>query len=73
MLMLIYDSKSHSGVKLWTVIAQRKEVESFALQQLDCVECKMHRCTVLLKDKIVINDTIIRLVEIARYPSNTVD
>jgi len=37
----------------------RKEVESFALQQLDCVAGKMHRCTVLLKDKIVINDAII--------------
>jgi len=33
-----------SGVKLWTVMGpllRRKEVESFALQQLDCVEYKM--------------------------------
>jgi len=51
-----------SGVKLWTVMGpslRRKEVESFALQQLDRVECKMHRCTVLLKHNIVINDVII--------------
>jgi len=50
-----------SGVNLRTVMEpsfRRKEVESFALQQLDCVECKMHWCTVLLKDKIVINDVI---------------
>ena len=48
-----------SGIKLCTVTGppiRRKEVESFAMQQLDCVERKMHRCTVLLKDKIVIND-----------------
>jgi len=32
-----------SGVKLWTVTGpylRRKEVESFAVQQLDCVERK---------------------------------
>ena len=34
-------------------------MKSFALQQLDCVECKMHWCTVLLKYKVVINDAII--------------
>jgi len=28
---------------------------SFALQQLDCTECKMHQCTVLMKHKPVIN------------------
>jgi len=55
-----------SGVKLYAVMSlvstsfllSSKEVESFALQQLDCVECKIARCTgctVLLKDKIVIN------------------
>ena len=33
----------------------RKEVESFAPQQLDCVEYKMHLCTVLQKVKNVIN------------------
>jgi len=64
MLMLLYDSLNLtvSGVKLWTVVGpqlRRKEVQSFALQQSDCVECKMHRCTVLLKDKIVINDAVI--------------
>ena len=35
-----------SGVKLWTVAGPelgRKEVESFALQQLDCVERTMLR------------------------------
>jgi len=36
-----------------------KEVQSLALQQLDCVEREMHQCTVLLKDKVLINDTII--------------
>jgi len=47
------------GVKLWTVTGPwltRKEVESFAMQQFDCVECKIHWCTVLLKDKIVVNE-----------------
>jgi len=29
----------------------RTEVESFALLQLDCVNRKMHRCTVLLRQK----------------------
>jgi len=44
-----------SGVKLWTVMGpqhslkRRKEVESFALEQLNCVERNMHRCSVLLK------------------------
>jgi len=61
MLMLLDDSLNLivSRVKFWTVIGswlRRKEIESFALQQLDCVECKMHQCTVLLKDKMVIND-----------------
>jgi len=37
---------------------RKKEVESFALQQLDCAECKIHQCTVLLKDKISTNDMI---------------
>jgi len=32
---------------------------SFALLQLECVERKMHRCTVLLIGKIVINDALI--------------
>ena len=66
MLMLLYDSLHVnlivSRVKLWTVVGPRlrgKEIKSFALQQLDCVECNMHRCTVLLKDKIVANDTVI--------------
>ena len=51
---LLYDSLNLmvSGVKLWAVMGpklRRKEVQSFALQQLDCVEsCKMHWCTVLL-------------------------
>jgi len=36
-----------------------KEVQSLAVQQLDCVECNMHRCADLLKDKVVTNDTII--------------
>jgi len=55
------DSLGLSGVHRWTVTGaqlKRKEVESFELQQLDCVECKMHQCTVMLKDKIVINDAI---------------
>jgi len=48
MLMLLYDSQSPivSGVRLWTVTGPylwRKELESFALLQLDCVKCKMHR------------------------------
>jgi len=38
---------------------RRKEVESFVVLQLDCVECKMHWSTVVLKDKIVINDAIL--------------
>jgi len=51
MLILLYDSVNLvvSGVKLWTVMGpelRRKEVESFALQQLDCVKCKMHGCPV---------------------------
>jgi len=55
MLMLQYDSPNLtvSGVKLWTVVGpqlRRKEVSSFALQLLDCVECKMHLYTVLLKE-----------------------
>jgi len=63
--MLLYDSLNLivSGVQLWTVTGpyvRRKEAESFALQQLDCVECKMLWCTVLLKDKIVINDALLR-------------
>ena len=29
-------------------------------------------CTVLVKDKIVINDAIITIIEKVRYPSNTV-
>jgi len=33
---------------------QRSEVESFALQHLDCAACMMCQCTVLLKDKTVI-------------------
>jgi len=40
---VIWLSKSHSVVKLWIVVwsyLMRKEVESFVLQQLDCVECK---------------------------------
>ena len=50
-LMLLHDSLNLvvSGVKLWTVMdlwchgsGERKEVESFAQQQLDCVERKMH-------------------------------
>jgi len=41
------------------IAQERKEVDSFALQQLDSVDCKMHWGTVLLKDKIVINDAII--------------
>ena len=48
MLMLLYDFLNLivSGVKLWTVTEPQpttKEVEIFALQQLDCVEYKMHR------------------------------
>ena len=39
--------------------------------QLDCVECKMHRCTVLMKDKIVINN-VITASNICWYLSNTV-
>ena len=60
MLVLLYDSLIL--VVSWTVVKQklrRKEVESFALHQFDCVQCKMHRCTVLLKYEIVINDAII--------------
>jgi len=34
---------------------KRKEFESLALLQLDYVERKIHQCTVLLKDKIVID------------------
>jgi len=61
--MLLYDflNLTVSGVELWTIMGpwlRRKEVESFALLQLDCVERKMHQCTVLLKDKIVINDVL---------------
>ena len=49
------------GLSAWVQsgLKQQNRTESFALQQLDCVEFKMHRCIVLLKDKIVINDTII--------------
>jgi len=62
--MLLYDSLNLvvSGVILWAVTEpeiRRKQVESFALQQLDYVERKMHWCTVLLKDKIVINCALI--------------
>jgi len=47
MLMLLYDFLNLivSGVKLWTVNEPQpttKEVEIFALQQLNCVEYKMH-------------------------------
>jgi len=37
----------------------RNEVEIFALQQFDYVECKMHWCTALLKDKTVISYALI--------------
>jgi len=62
MLMLMYDSLNLvvNVVKLWTVMGpqlRRKEFQSFALQKLDCVECKMCRCTVLLKVKIVMNNS----------------
>jgi len=50
---------------------RRKEVASFALQQLDCIERKMPWCTVLLKDKIVVNYAL-TFVEILSYPSNAV-
>jgi len=58
MLMLLYDCLNLivSGVRLWNVTGLwlgRKEVESFALQQLDCVERKIHHYTVLMKNKIV--------------------
>jgi len=48
MLMLLHDFLNLivCGVKLLTVIEPqptRKEVEIFALQQLDCVEYKMHQ------------------------------
>ena len=64
MFMLLYDSHNltASRVKLCTVMRPQfriKEIRSFALQQLDCVECKMHRYIVLLKDKIVIKDAMI--------------
>ena len=65
MLILLYDSLNLvvSGVKFWTILrdhtVRREEVESFSVQQLVCDERKMHRCTVLLKDKIVINDALI--------------
>jgi len=78
MLVLLYDSLIlvASGVNLLTVVKQklrRKEVEIFALQQFDCVERMMHRCSVLLKDEIVINDVIIAsigltFVEKLKYP-----
>jgi len=84
MLLLLYDSLNLivSGVKLWTVTGawpqlRSTEVESSALQQLDCVERKVHRYSrpthVLLKDKIVINDVLIasNIAEIVRYSSNT--
>jgi len=66
MLMLLYDSLNLvvSGVKVWTVTGpqlRRNEVEIFALQQLDYVECKMHWCTAFLKDKIVINYALINI------------
>ena len=32
---------------------QKSEVESFALQQLNCVACMIRQCTVLLKNKSV--------------------
>jgi len=55
MLMLLYDSVNIvvSGVKFCAVMGQvrRKELQSFTLQQLDCVKRKTHRCTILLKDK----------------------
>ena len=38
-----------------SIFIQTKEVKSFALQQLDGIECKMHHCTVLPKDKLAIN------------------
>jgi len=66
MITLLYNCLNLlvSVAKLWTVTwsrVRRKEVETFALRQLglDCVERKMHWCTVLLKDKIVINYALI--------------
>ena len=58
MLMLLYDSLNLVviEVKLWTVTGHNsgdKEVQSLVLQQLDCVEHKMHWCTVLPKDKML--------------------
>jgi len=35
-------------------------VETFALQQSDCIEGKMHWSIVTLNDKIVINDAFMR-------------
>jgi len=37
----------------------RKKVERFRLQQLDCDECKVHHCNVLLKGRILLSLTII--------------
>jgi len=61
MLMLLYDFLNLvvSGVKLCTVTGPyssgEKEVESFALLPLDCVEHKMHQWTVVLCHFLKIN------------------
>jgi len=49
----------NSGLLLGHNSSEKKEDESFALQQLYCVERKMHRSTALLKNKTVISYTLI--------------
>ena len=64
MLMLLYDSVHvvvidlNFGLLLGHNRYRRKEVESFPLQPLDCIERKIHLCTVLLKDKLVTNKAL---------------
>jgi len=48
-----------SGLLLGRSSGERKLKVLHWTMQLDYVECKMHLCTVLLKDKIVISDEII--------------
>jgi len=63
MLVLLYDFLNLvvGGVKFWTATGpqlRRKDVDSFALQQLDYVEHKMHQCTVLPGDNSVTNNAL---------------
>ena len=77
MLVLPCDSLNLtvSGVKLWTVTGHSSGERKFslALQQLDCVECKMHRVHLSCwKTNCYERREHLTFVLRVRYPGNTV-